>query len=151
MRVVGSLAVCSNPRVREPLWEAEVTKRDDRLKRRAWRGRKTGSMILQQLYPVSETLAEGVVGLVQAEELAFPPSEGLGTLAEFLRQHDTVARSGGVVCPCCRGTTRRVVRARPGNAARWVAVCAMCAGKLLAGHPGTVVGGRIRPRLRRAG
>lgn len=109
---------------------------------------------MPRLHPVSEVLPDGGgVGLATepVEDLAFPPSDGLGSLAEFLRQHDTTARSGGVVCPCCRGTTRRVVRARPGNAARWLAVCAMCAGRMLAGHPGTVVGGRVRPRLRRAG
>ncbi len=108
-------------------------------------------MVLQHLQPVSDIPAEPVADPGTTEEPAFPPSEGLGSLAEFLRRHDDSARSGGVVCPCCRGTTRRVVRARPGNAARWVAVCAMCAGRMLAGHPGTVVGGRVRPRLRRAG
>lgn len=128
-----------------------MTKRDDRLKRRARLGRKTGSMTLPRLHPVSDVLGDSGVALAVPEDVAFPPSDGLGSLNEFLRQHDTNARSGGVVCPCCRVTTRRVVRARPGNAARWLAVCAMCAGRMLAGHPGTVIGGRVRPRLRRAG
>lgn len=73
-------------------------------------------------------------------------ADGLGTLNEFLRAHGGGAAAGGVVCPCCRGRARRVVRARPGGASGWVAVCAICAGRLLAGHPGTVVGGRVRPR-----
>lgn len=83
--------------------------------------------------------------------MAFPPSRGIGSLAELLGEDDASGRGGGVVCPCCRGHAKRVVRARPGGAAGWVAVCAICAGRLLAGHPGTVVGGRIKPRLRRAG
>lgn len=81
----------------------------------------------------------------------FPPAEGLGSLAELLGEQAAGAARGGIVCPCCRGHARRVVRARPGGASRWVALCAICAGRLLAGRPGTVVGGRVRPRLRRAG
>ncbi|MCC5822373.1 MAG: hypothetical protein LAT64_06530 [Phycisphaerales bacterium] len=95
-------------------------------------------------------LAQNPDDLLVAPRSAFPPAEGLGSLAELLDEQTAAAR-GGIVCPCCRGQTKRVVRARPGGASRWVAVCAMCAGRLLAGHPGTVVGGRVRPRLRRAG
>ena len=86
----------------------------------------------------------------QASPMPLFPSTELGSLADLLGE-DEPRRGGGVVCPCCRSTTRRVVRVRPGGASRWIAVCAMCAGKLLAGHPATVVGGRVRPRLRRAG
>lgn len=81
---------------------------------------------------------------------AFPSSEEIGSLAELLGADDA-RPTGGVVCPCCQRQARRVVRARPGNARKWVAVCAICAGRLLAGHPGTIVGGRINPRMRRAG
>jgi hypothetical protein len=84
-------------------------------------------------------------------DAAYPSCEALGSLADLLRDHERSARAGGVVCPCCRGHARRVVRVRLGGASRWVATCAICAGRLLAGHPGTTVGGRIRPRLRRAG
>lgn len=97
--------------------------------------------------PLSTT---SVAGAIPGDEAAFPPSADLGSLAELLGEASGAGR-GGVVCPCCRGHARRVVRARPGGASRWVAVCAICAGRLLAGHPGTVVGGRIRPRLRPAG
>jgi hypothetical protein len=94
-----------------------------------------------------------------AVPLAFPSSQGLGSLAELLDEDDALGRGGGMVCPCCQGLAKRVVRARPGGAGGgaggraggWVAVCAICAGRLLAGHPGTVVGGRVKPRLRRAG
>lgn len=79
----------------------------------------------------------------------FPSSE-IGSLADLLCA-DEPRRHGGIVCPCCDKPSRRVVRVRPGGNGRWVAVCAMCAGKLLAGHPATVVGGRVRPRTRRAG
>lgn len=78
----------------------------------------------------------------------FPSSEEIGSLADLLGD-PSPRTGGGVVCPCCGGMARRVVRARPGGAGRWVAVCAICAGRLLAGHPGTIVGGRVRPRLRR--
>ncbi|GEM_PF-5893874 len=87
--------------------------------------------------------------------MLFPSSE-IGSLAELLgdsRAGDT-RRPGGVVCPCCSSPTRRVVRVRPGGARRWVAACAMCAGRLLAGNPATIVGGHVRPRaarIRRAG
>ncbi|MEM9372691.1 MAG: hypothetical protein AAGA55_03525 [Planctomycetota bacterium] len=78
------------------------------------------------------------------------PSSEIGTLSELLVEEHP-RRSGGVVCPCCGTPTRRVVRVRPGGAGRWVAACAICAGKLLAGHPATLVGGAVRPRARRAG
>jgi hypothetical protein len=79
----------------------------------------------------------------------FPSSE-IGSLADLLLD-DEPSRRGGIICPCCRGCTPRVVRVRPGGAKRWLAVCAICAGRMLAGHPQTVVGGRVRPRLKRAG
>lgn len=82
---------------------------------------------------------------------AFPPTADVGSLAELLGEAAVGPRGGGFVCPCCGGRAPRVVRARPGGSSRWVAVCAICAGRLLAGHPATVVGGRISPRLRRAG
>lgn len=95
--------------------------------------------------------ASGVAPDVGADRAAFPSTEGMGTLADLLDEHDGSPRGGGVVCPCCRGVAKRVVRARPGGARQWVAVCAICAGRLLAGHPGTIIGGRVRPRLRRVG
>lgn len=78
------------------------------------------------------------------------PSSEIGSLADLLCD-DEPRRHGGMVCPCCGTTTRRVVRVRPGGAGRWIAMCAICAGKMLAGHPATVVGGRVRPRIKRAG
>ncbi|RMH30739.1 MAG: hypothetical protein D6692_01455 [Planctomycetota bacterium] len=87
-------------------------------------------------------------GVVAPGEI-FPSSE-IGSLADLLLD-DEPSRRGGIICPCCRGCTPRVVRVRPGGAKRWLAVCAICAGRMLAGHPQTIVGGRVRPRLKRAG
>lgn len=87
-------------------------------------------------------------------QMPFPSSE-IGSLADLLGDDRAdLARRGGMVCPCCSTPTRRVVRVRPGGARKWVAACAMCAGKLLAGNPATLVGGHVRPRtyrVRRAG
>ncbi len=59
------------------------------------------------------------------------------------------------ICPCCSRKMRRVMRVRITNEqatqSRWVALCAMCAASMLATNPRAVVGGRIRPRMRRAG
>ena len=116
------------------------------LKRRRHRGRRTGWMLDERFHhDVSPAATHDTA------DASFPSSEGMGSLAELLGEHDGTPRAGGVVCPCCRGHAKRVVRARPGWARQWVAVCAICAGRLLAGHPGTIVGGRVRPRLRRAG
>lgn len=124
------------------------------LKRRSHRGRQTGWMSHARvqsdpLSPIGPRLAGAFDEAEPAP--AFPSSERMGSLAELLGEHDGSMQGGGVVCPCCRGSAKRVVRARPGGARHWVAVCAICAGRLLAGHPGTIVGGRVRPRLRRAG
>lgn len=118
------------------------------LKRRTHRGRRTGWMLDARFQRGSDADAAANPGPAGG---AFPASDGIGSLAELLGEHDGAPRGGGVVCPCCRGHAKRVVRARPGGARRWVAVCAICAGRLLAGHPGTIVGGRVRPRLRPAG
>lgn len=98
---------------------------------------------------VAEDIDAGPLTPEPPAPMAFPSTE-IGSLADLLGDQSP-RRTGGVVCPCCASPTRRVVRVRPGGARRWVAACAMCAGKLLAGHPETLVGGSIRPRTRRAG
>lgn len=122
------------------------------LKRTGQHGRRTDGMSLARIQ-LDDALqrqqpAGGGVPEVQPQSV-YPTSE-IGSLADLLCA-DEPRRHGGMICPCCDHTTRRVVRVRPGGAGRWVAVCAMCAGKLLAGHPATVVGGRVRPRVKRAG
>ena len=58
------------------------------------------------------------------------------------------ARSG-LVCPCCKRAARRPIRVRAHERAGWSAVCAICAASLLSMHPGSVVGGFVRPTRRR--
>lgn len=59
------------------------------------------------------------------------------------------------ICPCCSRKMQRVMRVRVTNSdateSKWIALCAMCAASMLSTNPRTVVGGRIRPRLRSAG
>lgn len=126
------------------------------LKKRGDRGRKTKGMERAHAHPVVDR-PPGVPAHGPAAALPVPalpalehPTTELGSLAEMLGE-EAIARRGGVVCPCCQGLTPRVVRVRPGGTRRWLAVCAICAGRMLAGHPGTVVGGRVRPRFKRAG
>ena len=130
---------------------------DSMLKRRGQeRRRKVGmSLARAQLdQAISRDDDTSLIGVDPSAPYAHPPvpfpSTEIGSLAELLDdQHPK--RIGGMVCPCCTNPTRRAVRVRPGGARRWVAACAICAGKLLAGHPETLVGGHVRPRAKRAG
>lgn len=62
---------------------------------------------------------------------------------------------GKYACPCCGSGARRVIRVRVSgdpelSQARWVALCAVCAASMLAKVPGTIVGGSVRPSMRRS-
>ena len=67
----------------------------------------------------------------------------------------TASTTRSAICPCCTRKMQRVMRVRVTNSdateSRWVALCAMCAASMLSTNPRTIVGGRIRPRLRNAG